>query len=291
MTAYIDFRAIAKESLAALPGSNFYFLLDHGGLPGLFLKLSNSASKWESLFGYTRDASALPAAPILVLAGSKGQLQMSRNLFDWIAREGTYTSTVIMLSSPLRMEEMTEQLVARLNLKLSDDTEAMLRFFDPRVLESLCKTLSAEQSDKFFSAAKLWQFADRNGKLVRVDSTFNVEDNCIFPLELSQEQEFRLLDLSEADQVLSVLRTNVPDLAVRLPYSLQYDFVNRQIEVAKCSGLDSVLKIAIYITVQLIAKEQFLASALWPRFVDRLIRSEVDFSGFFDSEAISGNVT
>lgn len=288
MSTYIDFCAIAEKSLLACPENNFYFLLDHGGLPGLCSKLSKGSLKWISLFDYGRELRALEAAPILVLAGSQGKLKMPRHLFEWIGKEGTYTSSVTALSSPLQIEVMTRRLAMRLDIKLSNDMDAMLRFFDPRILEGLIKVLSAKQLSSFLSVAEVWQFPDRNGNLVKIDSTFAVEDNCFLPLELTQEQEFRLVDLSETDQVLNVIRSNFPYLENSHPFSLQYDSVNRQIEDARNLEIKSVFKFSLYIMVRLLKSEKFLESTLWLEFLDKLKKDEFDFSEILSSEDDSG---
>ncbi|WP_081897363.1 DUF4123 domain-containing protein [Massilia sp. BSC265] len=288
MSTSIDFRAIAEESLSDLPASNLYFLIDHGGLPGLVSKLSRSSLAWVSLFDCGRESQALEVAPLLVLAGSNGKLRMPRNLFDWIGKEGTYTSSVIMLSSPLRLEVMARRLAIRLDVKLSNDLDAMLRFFDPRILEGLIKVLPAEKLRSFLSVAESWQFPDRNGNMVKIDSNFSVEDGRFIPLELTQEQEFRLVDLSEADQVLDVIRSNFSYLENSHSFSLQYDFVRRQVDEARSLGLNSVLKFSLYIMLQLLEGEKFQGSALRLDFLDKLKRDEFDFSGVISSNDDSG---
>ncbi|WP_020651644.1 DUF4123 domain-containing protein [Massilia niastensis] len=193
MSSRIDFRVIAEESLAEYPTSNLYFLLDHGGLPGLYRQLSRSSLGWTSLFDSTREANALAVAPFLILAGSNGQLRMSRSFLEWLGENGTYSSTVIMLSSPLQIEPMTSRLTARLDVRISENMEAMLRFFDPRVLESLIEILSVEQAKEFFSPAQAWRYVDRAGRMAGVTTFFNVQENFSAPLVLSQQQEFALL--------------------------------------------------------------------------------------------------
>ena len=287
MRTYIDFCAVAEESLLALPATNFYLLLDHGGLPGLCSKISKSSLEWANLYDCGRESRALEVAPILILAGSAGKLKMHRHLFEWIGKEGTYTSSVIALSSPLQIEVMMRRLAMRLDIKLSNDMDAMLRFFDPRILEGLINVLSAKQLSSFLSVAEAWQFPDRNGNLVKIDSTIAVEDNCLLPLELTQEQEFRLVDLSETDQVLNVIRANFPYLENSHPFSLQYDSVNRQIKDARNLEINSVFKISLYIVVRLLKSEKFLESALGLEFLDKLKKDELDFSEILSSEGDS----
>lgn len=281
MSTRIDFRAIAEESLLAHPGANLYFLLDHGGLPGLCSRLSKCTLEWTSLFDDGRERRALEVAPILVLAGGQGKLKMPRHLLEWIGNESADTSSVIALSSPLQLDVMTRRLAMRLDVRLSHDMDALLRFFDSRILAGLLKVLSDKQLISFLSVAETWQFSDRSGKLLKIDSSITVEDDRFLPLELTQEQEFRLIELSEVDQVLNVIRSNFPNLEASHAFSLQYDFVNREIENARSVGLNSVLQFSLYIIVRLLKNEKFLQSALWPEFLSKLKNNEFDFSEIF----------
>lgn len=278
MTDYIDFRLAAEESLVAHPTSNLYFLLDHSGLPDLHSQLKKTSLKWKSLFDCTPEASALHAAPILILAGSKGHLQMPRVLCEWIGRNGTYTSTVLMLLSPLQLEPLVRRLEARLEVKLSEDIDAMLRFFDPRVFESLTKILDAEQASNFFSSAEAWQYVDRTGRLVWIASSFDANDKFLAPLVLTQQQESELLDASEVDQVLDLLRSNLSTVLAELPPSVQYGFVSQKIETARKIGICSIYKLAIYIAIPLIKGAKFIESPCWQRFLMKLKQDDLQLT-------------
>jgi hypothetical protein len=278
MSTYINFHAVAREALLAYPSSHLYFLLDHSGLPGLHSELLKTSLKWISLFDGTLEKSAPAAAPILVLAGSKERFGMSRRLCDWIARNGTYTSTVLILSSPLQFESLATRLKARLLVTLSDDMDAMLRFFDPRIFETLTKVLSSEQSKSFFSPADRWYYVDRAGELMQVTSNFSREENFSPPLVLNQCQEFALLDESEIDQVLDLLRSNLPTLLAALPLNNQSAYVSRKIELAKRCGFRSVSEFAICVAICLLKGEEFAGSSLWQVFIEKLKKDELDLS-------------
>lgn len=118
MSTPIDFRALAQDIVASHPDGNLYFLIDHAGLPGLHRQLTSSSTQWASLFDYGREASALQVAPLLVLAGSQVKLRMSRSLFSWIGDRGTYSSAVVLLTSPLDMATLRDRLAARLDISL-----------------------------------------------------------------------------------------------------------------------------------------------------------------------------
>lgn len=277
MSTHIDFRAVAEESLAAHPTSNLYFLLDHGGLPGLHRQLKNSSAEWVTLFDRTHEANALDVAPFLVSIGSNGQLRMFRSLFEWIGKNGTYTSTVIMLSSPLKIQSLQSRLTARLDVGISEDMKAMLRFFDPRIFEGLMNVLSPEQLNTFLAPAEKWWYVDRAGKLMSLEATFNAIEKSAAPLVLSAKQEFDLVDASEPDRVLASLRENVPELIQKLPLSNQYAFVATNFKTARSNGLISIADLVLYNIVVLVKGIDFVKGATWSTLMDDVKSKSIDF--------------
>lgn len=276
MSTPIDFRAVALELLAAQPTSNLYFLLDHAGLPGLHRQLLRSSLEWSSLFDCSKEANAEEVAPFLVLAGSEGQLRMFRALLKWIGEHGTYSSSVALLTSPLNMETLRNRLAARLDVRLSGNMEAMLRFFDPRVLESLLRILSGEQARTFFSPAEVWRYVDRAGNLVSVPTVFDPQEKFSAPLILSEKHEFALLEACEIDQVLDLLRANLPTSMATLPISDQAKFVSRSISTARQYGIDSIFKFSIYSAVSLSQGKIFINGPQGVQFLDALKQDDFD---------------
>lgn len=276
MSACIDFRAVAEELLATHPTSNLYFLLDHAGMPGLHRRLRRSSVPWSSLFDGSNEANALQVAPFLVHVGSEGRLLMFRDLFKWVGEFGTYSSSVVMLTSPLDMATLRSRLTARLDIKLSENMDAMLRFFDPRVLESLLRILSAEQARTFFSPAEVWRYVDRTGKLVSVTKAFDAQENFVAPMVLDQQQEFSLLEACEIDQVLDLLRQNLPALMATLSLADQPVFVDRAIGTARGLGIDSVFKFSLDIAVCLAHGEAYMNGRERASFLDELKRDDLD---------------
>jgi hypothetical protein len=238
MDTPINFVTVIEEHIAAHPEAQLYFLLDHAGLPGLLRKLDSCRMQWISLFEGTRESAALSAAPILVFAGRQGT-PLPRLFLEWIGQHGAYASAVTLLDSPLAIDVLHRRLVARLDIRLSENMSMMLRFFDPRVLAQLRTTLMAEQASAFFSVASHWWYIDRAGVLVDFDSVvMSIDASCI-PLVLSQKQEFALVDASEADQVLAQLHRIVPNLMGGIPLSERYEVVVKNIIAARKKGLTS----------------------------------------------------
>jgi hypothetical protein len=276
MSQHIDFRQVAQDLLFSHPSSNLYFLLDAAGLPGLHRQLLQTSVEWSSLFDCTRESNALQVAPFLVLAGSDGRLLMSRSLFNWIGEHGAYSSSVVMLSSPLGMASLQIRLAARLEVRLSENMDAMLRFFDPRVLESLTKILPSEQAKIFFGAAECWRYIDRTGKLVSVATAFDINENFVAPLLLGKREEFELIEACDIDQVLRLLRENLPRLTATLSPPDQAVLVERAIGTARKQGLNSVYKFSLYAAALLSQGERFAGSPQSACLIEELKRDDFD---------------
>jgi hypothetical protein len=277
MSVYIDLRTVAQESLKKFPESYLYFLLDHGGLPDLHRKLQNGSVKWLSLFDCTNEANALIVAPILVLIGNSGNLLMSRSLFEYIGKKGTYSSTVIMLSSPLQIEKLKNRLTVRLDITISENMKAMLRFFDPRIFEGLMNVLSPAQIASFLAPAERWWYIDRAGKIMSVACIFNAVEDVAIPLVLNAKQEFELIDMSEPDRVLASLRENAPDLINKKSLSCQYEFVVRNLQAARDAGLTSIADLVLYNIVVLVKGLDFIKREAWASLMVSVKSNSIDF--------------
>jgi hypothetical protein len=284
MQSYLDLRKVAKDHLATNANSNFYFLIDQAGMPGLHRKLSVSSADWTSLLEGTREGGAVSVAPVLILAGRDGELQMHWRLLEWIGEQGTYTSTLIMLASPLPIDSLRARLASRLEVTLSEDMDALLRFFDPRVFEQLIKILSIEQANALLSPACRWWYVDRAGNLVGMDTEFDIADQCDLPLQLSKDQEFDLIDASEPDQILALLYEHAPSLLSRVPISDQYGFVTGCINSAKELGLSSASDLTLYSAVSLKHGVFFGKSAGWKDVLAEVRLNRISFS-----EAVAAN--
>jgi hypothetical protein len=245
MASPINFRAVIEDYLATHAEAHLYFLLDHSGLPRLLRKLDSSKLPWASLFEDTRESSALAVAPILVEVAVVGK-SLPFLFLDWVAEHGAYSSTVTMLDSPLALDVLKRRLAARLDIKLSENTDAMLRFFDPRILAQLRMTLTEKQAQSFFSVAAHWWYIDRAGVLREFDADYTPSDGNATQLVLTQEQEFAMVDAAEADQVLSLLNDSVPNLLERIDVFSRYDLVVEKIVDAKKIGLNSIRDLMIY---------------------------------------------
>lgn len=261
MSALIDFRTIPGQLVEENAESNVFFLIDQSGMPGLYRQLRHTSTGWASLFKGSKEENALEVAPLLILAGANGKLVLPRAIFSWIGERGTYTSTVMMLVSPMSLESLNSQLSARLDVLLSEGMEAMLRFFDPRVFESLLTILTNEQVKIFLSPAMSWHYVDRAGNFINVKAEYRKSQILSDFLTLSRDQETALLSASEVDQVMQLLNSNVPDLMGKTPLRERAHSISKIIKSAKSEKIESTLHVALCVMLIMIdAKENFSES-------------------------------
>lgn len=253
-----NLRNVIDDHLRNHPAAQFYLLVDHAGLPGLIRKLDCCVMQWNSVFENTRESTALAAAPILVSIGKGGS--PVRLFLDWLDCRCAYASAVTLLQSPLEMGTLCNRLANRLEMNLSENMKAMLRFFDTRILTQLRQTLSPDQATSFFSVATHWWWFDRSGTIECAHGSCTLTDDKCIPLQLCQQQEFDMVEASEPDQVLSLLTSEMPMFLAKLPLEQRHDFIKKNLQQAKKAGLDSVHDFAFYVAAALLSDDELFCS-------------------------------
>lgn len=256
-------RDVFAEHATTHPDENFYLLVDHAGMPGLDRKLSHTRLEWVSLFEETAQANALSVAPLLIRIGSSSLPLGSDSFLTIVCERGTYSSCLMLLASQLSLRPLAGRLTARLDAKISEDMDVLLRFFDPRVFEQLVHCLSNEQRRVFLSPASAWWFVDRRGELRVVDAHFSHAELFHSPLLLSIHQEHELVDASEFDQVEEQLRLSVPSELSRLQPVQRCEFIAKKMAEAREFRINSVRELALYCALALIYGADFAALPEW----------------------------
>jgi hypothetical protein len=186
-----------------------YGLVDHVGMPGLTKKLTQAGAQWISLFDGSKEEGALLAAPILFKIENDGGRKLPRVFLDWVGEHGTYTSSMLFLTSSLPMPELARRLALRLDAVLPEGVDVLFRYFDPRIFEMLRDVLSIEQRQGFLGVASNWWVVDRRGVLQKIVAKFSEKDDFDAPLKLTVQQERNFLDSSEPDQIAQLLQSEV----------------------------------------------------------------------------------
>ncbi|MFC7519734.1 DUF4123 domain-containing protein [Xanthomonas populi] len=105
----------------------------------------------RSLFLGRPEQAHADAGPWLV------QVDTTTTLHGWLnALDGTCVPCVSYLASPLAFEPVFAHLQSMLAMALPDGSSALLRFYDPRVMQRLRHVLSAAQLDGLTSPFTEW---------------------------------------------------------------------------------------------------------------------------------------
>lgn len=265
------------------PNENFYLLADHAGIPGLERKLRHSKLPWASLFEGTTQANALAVAPLLICIGTSSHHLHNEGVLTSVCERGAYSSCLMLIASQLSLNALAGRLTARLDAKISDDMDVLLRFFDPRVFEQLERCLSNEQRRDFLGAGSAWWFVDRRGELQAVDAQFSHAETFHSPLVLSARQEHELVDASEFDQVEEQLRLSVPSEFSRLLPAKRYEFIATHMAAAHEFRINSTRELALYCALVLVYGADFSTRPEWSSRLDMIREGQHDLTGVIAS--------
>lgn len=105
-----------------------------------------------ALFEGTPDAALAPAGPWL--ADTDQEQKLSKQLVE----TETKAPCVSWLLAEMPLHGLAQLLQLKLDVRLPDGSTALLRFYDPRVLESLALTLTPQQREEFFGHILEWHF-------------------------------------------------------------------------------------------------------------------------------------
>lgn len=105
-----------------------------------------------ALFDGTDDAPLAHAGPWLHDLWSDPQ-----PIDELAAMEGK-TNAISWLITPMDLEGLAQCLRPKLNVRLPNGKEALVRFYDPRVLGNLFKAMNVAQRTKFFELIDEWHF-------------------------------------------------------------------------------------------------------------------------------------
>lgn len=276
-------RDVCTSHAGVHPNENYYLLIDHAGIPGLVGKLHYAKLEWISLFEGTTQANALSVAPLLILIGPASQKICNGGFLTSVCESGAYSSCLMLIASPLSLSVLASRLAARLDAKISEDMEVLLRFFDPRVFEQLVQYLSAQQRTDFLSAGSAWWFVDRQGELQAVDAHFSPAEAFQSPLLLSARQEHELLDASEFDQVEEQLRLSVPRELSQVMPPKRYEFISRQMTAAREFGINSTRELSLYCALAFVYGADFSDLPEWSSQLSLIREGKHDLTSLVSS--------
>lgn len=276
---------LSPENILRLAGERnssddeLFVLADQACLIGLEKRLFSCGCQWRNLFAQSREAGAAAAGPVLFRITVPAPSN-ERWLLRWISSEGKYSSCLLLVLSPLTLDELAARLRYRFDAMLPDAVPILLRYFDGRIFEALVQHLSHEQLKCFLGVGPCWWYVDRVGTLKKVHAEF-MKDSADVPLVLSVSQEASLIDACEPDQVAEMLKNVVPNEYNELDESQRFEFLTRHMEAARRTGIVGTQELALYCALALMEGQAFASRENWPS-----ILKEVAAGGILLSDAV-----
>ncbi|WP_231739030.1 DUF4123 domain-containing protein [Herbaspirillum rubrisubalbicans] len=135
----------------SMPALRLYALVDGVQYQAQLCKRFQSSSGLFPLFARTPDAALAHAGPWLVDTAIANHVSMA----ELITLERDAPALTWLIASQ-DLEGLGQLLQLRLDVNLPDGRSALLRFWDPRVLVNLARTLDAAQREEFFGHIHEW---------------------------------------------------------------------------------------------------------------------------------------
>lgn len=272
----------ANTALSLQPTDSLVTLLDrwvadHPDTSGHCYGLADAGqdrAAWRRLAHQCLGSKALLSAaedliPHLLDFGPAGNL--SAELLAALSRKhapGAFT----MLCSSLSLVELHAHLCRFVDVKLPDNHEMLLAFWDPAILGTLLgqtddvtlhvagPVFQLQQREVLLRPIAAWWYCDREGYWHRIDAAKEKEaelDELVLPLKLTQEQEDALVEAGVPDQVLYHLELNRPSLFDEyLSHAKRYRFVREVLPSARKLGLEGMRDLANFVSLCLIYRQR-----------------------------------
>lgn len=147
----LDVQSRLEELRDTMPALRLYALVDGVQYQAQLCKRLHPSIGLFPLFAQTRDAALSHAGPWLVDTAIADEATMAE--LSTLERNAP---SLTWLIAPQDLEGLGQLLQLRLDVILPDGRSALLRFWDPRVLVNLARTLDASQREELFGHIHEW---------------------------------------------------------------------------------------------------------------------------------------
>ncbi|MGQ5523679.1 DUF4123 domain-containing protein [Chitinimonas sp. PSY-7] len=214
-----------------------YLLLDHAAIPALIDWLNQAQLPYRPLWDTVnpREPHALPLLVVLPVASMFKSIQFIRQL----AQGAAMRNAITCIASPLDFPTLRRALAKRTEAAQPNRRNAMLRYFDTRILPELLALLTKTQAKAFLGFASNLAYANRYGVLCNVPVTFQPEA-WQSPFPLDEVQHSQLDSATMANTVLDVMQREMPSQIASLNPGERYTLAYAAVAQARSLGLDTI---------------------------------------------------
>lgn len=135
--------------------------------------------------------------------------------------------------------QLVQRLTALINIKLADDTEMIMRYFDPRVLPFWLNILTPDYHHYLSEVIGQWLYLgnDWQPQIALFEPTIAPINAPKFPMQISFEQEQSLMQACTPHTMIARLRVEDAAALSTIPVAQQYAFLQEQITRAETHGV------------------------------------------------------
>lgn len=183
---------------------------------------------------------------------------------------------VTWIFGSLSTAELQERMTRRLDVQLSDGSEFMLRYFDPRVLSELDAVLVKKERTNFFSFAQRWSYLNRDAKLCEISmTTIQTSDFFASPFRLDQSVEAELSLATEAGQVLSETLKRWPDALLRRTPQARFDLAKTCCQEATLANADNLADKVLLLIHAADQADGYMTTPTWLAHRNQIVAGEL----------------
>ena len=266
--------ALAIDSAMLSEQDHLYLLIDGAQTNRLLPKIQKNryCAEHLSLFDGTLEEANADVAPYLVRVKDLSELTKAiDSLKSTLRSEGALS----VLVTPLSADALKHRLIERLNAKLPDNFDCLLRFFDARVLPHLHQALNPAQQAAFFGPVKQWWYPSHQRQWKALSVKFAEINTFESPLELNDQQQNALIDALYPYSVIEHFMITDEALLDSVAPADRYAFFARLLKAAAQYGIDGGATAILFCTLGLTRGPDFYEQADWQSGLNRVKRGEI----------------
>jgi len=223
------------------PVDNTYALIDCAAHDDAFAQLAAQfpGARWQSLFSGTPEAHLQSAAPLLIELDPGAA---DKSIFTWLIEKERARPSVTWIKSRFALSALALVLTRRLQCRINDDEDVVLRFYDPRILLGLSSALTAAQKKFFFAPVTSWTaWEPRREVYFGIDpepaTPAEIAAFSVVPISLDQRQRDQLMYYDKEalyESIIAHWETNSPEAIEGLDTATLREVAIAA--VARCAG-------------------------------------------------------
>lgn len=233
-----------------------YSLLDAAQYPGFSQnKIPHSKhNKLISLLGEAAQENAIYAGPLLLTHPQQAECRSLK----WLVAELNQLPFASLITSSQPLTSLTAHLSWLTDVEHEDETEWVMRYYDPRILPHWLSVLTPEQKIIALRGIHRWIYVDVRGQWQIIEG----EDQEIpiipeRPMRLSEMQHEQLMQECLPYLLMDMLNDDDSSQLESIPKYERYDFFAVQIAKGQQHQLDSMMDLKTYCMLALMFGANF----------------------------------